>query len=164
MPQLPLITIPPSGGAKVALQLVAIELKPDPVNAKIEPTVPVLGVTLTLAVTLKKACSPSGMSFAGVPRTVTFQLMFVVAYGPTTKVPVATPELMVHVEEANSRVLGVTNTVHPVSTGLKPVPLNEIVAPLAALAGVNTSEAPTPVTVKVVWAESPPGLAVTVTT
>ncbi len=72
IPQLPLTEIPPSGGAKVALQLVAIELKPDPANAKIEPIVPTSGVTTTLAVTLKKAVSPSGMSFAGVPRTVMF--------------------------------------------------------------------------------------------
>jgi len=71
---------------------------------------------------------------------------------------------MVQVEEASTRVLGVANTVHPVSTGLKPVPLNETVAPLVALVGVNTSETPTLVTVKVVWAESLPGLAVTVTT
>jgi len=80
MPQLPLLEVPPSGGAKVALHSVASELKPDPVYAKIEPTVPVLGVTITLAVTLKMApIGGPGMSFAGVPRTVMFHLMSVVA-------------------------------------------------------------------------------------
>ena len=97
IPQLTLVETPPRGGAKLAVHELAVEVNPDPLNAKIEPTVPTLGVTVTCAVTLKKAVSPSGMSFAGVPRTVMFHLTSLVAYGPTTKLPVATPELMVHV-------------------------------------------------------------------
>jgi len=64
------------GGVIVAVQDVATELKPEPVNVKTVLTVPEVGVTTTLAVTLNTARS---MSSAGVPLTCTVQLMSVVA-------------------------------------------------------------------------------------
>jgi hypothetical protein len=65
------------GGYIVAVQVSAVPLKPDPVNVKTVLTVPEVGVTITSAVTLKMA---NGVrSCAGVPLTVRFQGMFVVA-------------------------------------------------------------------------------------
>lgn len=156
----------PRFGTILAVHIVAVEANPDPVNEKTEPTVPEVGVTVTLAVTLKIAHSPVGMSFAGVPLTVTFHLMSVVANGPTTKDPVAIPELREHAGEVSKRALGVLvgkggvvtghgpvdwydNTTHPVSTDEKPVPLNDTVAPLVALPGYSTSVPPMLVTVNV---------------
>jgi hypothetical protein len=75
-------------GTTVTVHEVAFQLKPDPEKLTTVPFVPVVGVTEMLAVTLNSA--PAGTSFAGVPLTVTFHLVFVVAKGPTTKLPVAT--------------------------------------------------------------------------
>jgi hypothetical protein len=80
----------PLGGITVRLQNVASELNPDPEKLTTVPLVPVVGTTVMLAVTLNNAQAPFGISFAGVPLTVTFQLTFVVAVGPTMKLPVAT--------------------------------------------------------------------------
>ncbi len=88
IPQPPLMGFGEPGGWKDAVQVVARELNPAPANEKTEPIVPELGETVTLAVTLKDA--KAGSSFRGEPFTVTFQFMFVVAIGPTTKLPVAT--------------------------------------------------------------------------
>jgi hypothetical protein len=77
-------------GRTVTVHEVAFQLKPDPEKLTTVPFVPVVGVTVMLAVTLKSAHAPVGTSFAGVPLTVTFHLVFVVAKGPTTKLPVAT--------------------------------------------------------------------------
>ena len=94
MPQAPVeesnVTPAPRAGWNEPMQVVAKELYPAPAKLNTLPTVPVLGETVRLAVTLKKCHSPTGMSFCGEPLTVTFHLMFVVACGPTTKLPVAT--------------------------------------------------------------------------
>ncbi len=106
--------------------------------------------------TLKKA--KDGMSFWGVPLTVTFQLMSVVASGPTIKLPVAIDELMEQVGEVISRfptITGEACTTQDVSNGENPVPLNVIVAPLGPLAGNKVSVAFTDVTLNVEWPESP---------
>ncbi len=76
---------------------VAFQLKPVPVKVTIVPFVPVVGDMEMPAVTLKSAHSPTGTSFEGVPLTVTFHTVFVVAKGPITKFPVATRELILHV-------------------------------------------------------------------
>ena len=65
------------GGMIRALQVIAVELNPEPVNVNTVFLVPDVGVTTILAVTLNTAIA--GMSFTGVPFTCTVQLMFVVA-------------------------------------------------------------------------------------
>jgi len=66
-----------NGGTIVAVQLVAAELKPEPVNVNTVLMLPDVGVTITSAVTLNPA---NGVrSSTGVPLTVRFQSMLVVA-------------------------------------------------------------------------------------
>jgi hypothetical protein len=85
----------PMLGIMAAVQEVAVDSNPDPVYVNTEPLDPVAGVTLMLAVTLNGAHTVCRfwyvprISFAGVPTTVTLYAMFVVAYGPTTKLPCA---------------------------------------------------------------------------
>ena len=85
--------------------VLAVELKPVPVTLATVPFVPAVGETVIFAVTLKRAHTPTGISLPGVPLIVTFQFTSVVANDPTTKVPVATWELMVHVELPIKRLL-----------------------------------------------------------
>jgi hypothetical protein len=93
-------------GIMAAVQLVAKELNPDPVYVNTEPLVPVGGVTKMLAVTLNAA--QAGISFTGVPLTVMLYGMFVVAYGPTTKLPCAVcGDVIEQVEDAIRVLLGV---------------------------------------------------------
>jgi hypothetical protein len=79
-----------NGGTIVAVQVVAAELKPEPVKVKTELMVPDVGVTITSAVTLNVANGV--MSSEGLPLTVRFHAILVVASGLTTKVPCAVPE------------------------------------------------------------------------
>ena len=108
---------------------------------KTEPIVPELGETATLAVTLRRAHSPTGTSFAGVPLTVMFHLMSVVAFGPTMKLPVATCELIVQVGEVITKVFGNGTSIQPVSVIEKPVPLKVTRPPLVWLEGKSMSVA-----------------------
>jgi hypothetical protein len=87
----------PAEGVTVSVQLVALEAKPVPVTVTTVPVVPVVGDTVTCGTTMKYAQTPRGMSLPGVPFTVTFQVMSEVAVDPTTKLPVATPALSLHV-------------------------------------------------------------------
>jgi hypothetical protein len=93
-------------GISVTLHELAFQAKPEPEKLTTVPFVPDVGVTEMAAVTLKIAHAPIGTSFTGVPFTVTFHLTFVVASGPTTKLPVAICELMVHVGDWSSREFG----------------------------------------------------------
>jgi hypothetical protein len=74
-----------NGGTIVAVQVVASELKPEPVNVNTVLMLPDVGVTITSAVTLNAAYEVK--SPVGDPITLRVQLMLVVAYGLTTKVP-----------------------------------------------------------------------------
>jgi hypothetical protein len=78
-------------GTTVRLQNVARELNPDPETLTTVPLVPVVGVTEIFGRTPKAAVA---LSLVGEPTTLTIQSTFAVAVGPTTKLPVATPELM----------------------------------------------------------------------
>jgi hypothetical protein len=82
------------------VQLVATELKPEPVKVNTVLIVPEVGVTTTSAVTLKNAYGVR--SFTGVPLTASVQLVLVVAYGLTTKLPCAIPgDVIEQVEEVS---------------------------------------------------------------
>jgi len=61
----------------VSVHVVARELNPDPETLATVPLLPIVGVTEIFGITPKLALA--GMSFTGVPLTVTFQLMFTVA-------------------------------------------------------------------------------------
>ncbi len=148
MPQLDVVS-DPSAGKNVPVHVLAAELNPDPLKVKTDPIVPELGETATLAVTLKATNGGLArmMSFAGVPLTCIVQFLSVVANGPTTKLPVATCELIEQVGEVDRSVLGITieptvtpdNTVQPVSVIAKPVPLNVTTPPFVWLVGNSTS-------------------------
>ena len=77
-----------NGGTTTALQVVAVDSKPDPVYVKTEFMLPELGDTVMLAVTLNTANCET--SCAGEPLILMVQFFSSVANGPTTKVPVAT--------------------------------------------------------------------------
>jgi hypothetical protein len=149
--------------------VLAVELKPVPVTLTTVPLVPCVGDRVICAVTLKRAHTPIGMSFAGVPLTVTFQFTLVVASDPTTKLPVATWELIVHVGLLIKRLFdpgalpaAADWTTHAVSVARNPVPRNVTVIPVGPLVG-NSVRVPFTVTWNVACAESPP-FPVTVTT
>jgi hypothetical protein len=114
-----------------------MELNPDPVKVNTVWIVPEGGVTTTLVVTLKSApMGGPGTSFAGVPLTVTFHLTFVVANGPTTKLPVATVGVTIEQVGAVIKMLfGAAWTMHAGSDAENPVPLKVTVPPLVAFAG-----------------------------
>jgi hypothetical protein len=104
------------------------ELKPIPLTATTVLTDPTLGVTVMLGTTVNTAVGV--VSATGFPVTVTSQAPSAVACEFTTKVPVAVPALIVHVEDPMSEapfgpVFDVT--VQEVSVELRPLPTNEIV-------------------------------------
>ncbi len=78
MPQPPLFEAsddpPERAGWKLlrVVQSTASEWNPEPVNEKTVPMFPTVGVITIVAVTLKEA--EAGISFCGVPLTVTFQV------------------------------------------------------------------------------------------
>jgi hypothetical protein len=94
-----------------AVHVVATELNPEPVNVKTEFTLPDVGVTKTLAVTLNTPRVHGDavpMSFPGVPNICTVQFLSVVAYGLTMKLPSAVcGAVMEQVGELISTVFGV---------------------------------------------------------
>ena len=122
--------------------VLAVELKPVPVTLTTVPLFPCVGDRVICALTLKRAHAPIGMSFTGVPLTVTFQFTSVVASDPTTKLPVATWELIVHVKLPISRLFdpganpaAADWTTHAVSVPKNPVARNVTVVPVGPLVG-----------------------------
>jgi hypothetical protein len=75
----------PNAGTVTAVQDVAAELKPEPVNVKTVFTVPEVGVTMTSGISVNAAAGVR--SSTGVPSTLTFHEISLVAYGLTTNVP-----------------------------------------------------------------------------
>jgi hypothetical protein len=128
----------PNAGTVTAVQLVARELKPEPVKVNTVLTVPDVGVTITSGVTVNDAAGVR--SSTGVPSTFTFHGISVVAYGLTTKVPCAIPGVEMEHVELVIRVLSDTAplydcTLHAVSDGFRPVPTKVTVDSSTALLG-----------------------------
>lgn len=117
-------------GVEVNVQVVAFELKPNPLTATTVPPTPVVGLTEMEGTRVKGAAT---VSIPGLPVTVTVQGdPSAVACKLTTKVPVAVPAVMEHEEELMSDapfvvLLGLEVTVHELSVLSSPLPTNEIV-------------------------------------
>jgi hypothetical protein len=117
-------------GTADSVHVVPAELNPMPLTATTVLTDPTLGVTVMLGTTENVAIT---VSATGFPVRVTVQgLPSAVASEFTTKVPVAVPALIEHVEDPTSEApfvgaAGLDVTVQEVSVELRPLPTNEIV-------------------------------------
>jgi hypothetical protein len=148
----------PNAGTVTAVQVVAVELNPDPVKVNTVLIVPDVGVTMTSGITVKAAAGVK--SSTGVPSTFTFHAISVVAYGPTTNVPCAIPdETMEQVGDVIRLLLGAIPlnacTEHAVSEGLSPVPMKVTVASSVVAVGESVRVGAPEVTVSRACAKSP---------
>lgn len=141
------------------MQEVARELNPDPVKLKTVFIDPDVGVTIMLAVELNGVPTTSCV---GVPITCTFQFTFVVAYGPTMKLPIATVWGPIEqVGEVIKFVFGapvaelIACILHPVSDAESPFAMKVTVAPLDAMVGLIVNFGGAWVTFSIACAKSP---------